>query len=180
MSKVQVLRLSEKHQQILQHMIANPNDKLGNVAATFDVSQSWLSVLIHSDTFQEQLRKKHDEVFHPAQLSLQERLTGMAHLALDKLGEEIDNGKVSAPVLLETTNSVLDRLGYGSKPAGGMPGAPVQNNYYLGSVPSNVLHEARETFGGRARRVDEEEAINVEADRTLPEKLETGGGSSQG
>jgi hypothetical protein len=146
MAKVQVLRLSEKHQQIIHWMIANPTEQLGDVAARFNVSQSWLSVLIHSDTFQESLRKKSDETFHPAQLSLQEKLTGLAHLALDKLGESIDNGQVSPGLLLETSSGALDRLGYGTKPNAG-PLGPTQNNFFLGSVPSSVLQDARETFG---------------------------------
>ena len=177
MSKVQVLRLSHRHDQILQHMIANPTEKLGDVAARFEVSQSWLSVIVHSDTFQEELRKKHAEVFHPAQLSIQERLTGMAHLALDKLGEEIDNGKVAPGLLLETADSVLDRLGYGTKPAGG---GNSQTNVFYGSLPPGVLQDARASFGQKAIRVDEQEAVYAEEDRTLPAKLETSRHSSEG
>ena len=178
MSKVQVLRLSNKHEAILEHMVANPKQKLSEVAAEFDVTPAWLSVLIHSDTFQEALRKKRDEVFHPAQISLQEKLTGMAHLALDKLGEEIDNGKVSPALLLETSNGVLDRLGYGTKPAGGGS----QTNIFMGAVSSGALHDARAAFGQRAKRVDEqeEEAIDAETDRTIPAQLPPSGNSSEG
>jgi hypothetical protein len=180
MSKVQVMRLSNRHEAILEYMVANPTVKLSEVAATFDVTQAWLSVLIHSDAFQEALRKKRDEVFHPAAMTLQEKLTGMAHLALDKLGEEIDNGKVSPALLLETGNSVLDRLGYGTKAAGG---GGNQTNVFLGSVPAGVLQDARQTFGQKAQRVDEqreEEVVDAETDRTLPAKLEARRDSSEG
>lgn len=175
MSKVQVLRLSNRHEAILEYMIANPTRKLGEVAAEFDVTPAWLSVLIHSDTFQEQLRKKRDEVFHPAALTLQERLTGMAHLALDKLGEEIDNGKVSPALLLETSNSVLDRLGYGTKPAGNGGG---NTNVFFGAIPSTVLHDARQTFGQRVDEKQEEEIIDAEDDRNIPPQLPSSGDSS--
>lgn len=185
MSKVQVMRLSNRHEAILEFMVANPTVRLGDVAAEFDVTQAWLSCIVHSDAFQEALRKKRDEVFLPAALTLQEKLTGMAHLVLDKLGEEIDNGKVSAPLLLETGNSVLDRLGYGTKAPGGGPAA--QTNVFYG-VPANVMHEARETFGRRIPDAESASAIqpdaapslehkkdnlNAETDRTVPSQLET-------
>lgn len=191
MSNVQVLRLSNKHQAILEYMVANPNEKLRDVAAVFDVTQPWLSTIVHSDAFQEALRKKRDEVFHPAALSLQEKLTGMAHLVLDKLADEIDNDKVSAPVLLETSNSVLDRLGYGTKSAGA--GASSQTNVFFG-VPANVVSEARETFGQRREeRITEErpaiqpalehkekDNLNAETDRTIPQEFEASRTDSEG
>ena len=179
MAKVQVLSLSNKHRAILEHMVANPAQKLGEIAATFDVSPSWLSVLIHSDAFQEELAKKRGEVFHPAMVSLQERLTGMAHLVLDKLGEEIDNGKLTGGQLIETSTSVLDRLGYGpDRPAGG---GPTQNNYFIGAVPANVVHEARANFGRRQQEeVEDAEIVDDETDRAIQPKLAAGGDSAEG
>lgn len=179
MSKVQVLSLSHKHREILNYMVANPTEKLGDVAARHNVSQSWLSVLVHSDAFREALRKKQDEVFHPAMLTLQERLTGMAHLTLDKLGEEIDNGKLTAPQLLETSTSVLDRLGYGTK-AAAPNGAPTQNNYFF-EAPVNAVQRARQTFGQRVHQSEPIEDVETvdEKDRAIQPQLPSSGGNTE-
>lgn len=144
MAEVQIYRLSNKHNAILEHMIANPTMKLGEVAAIFEVTPAWLSVIVHSDAFQEELRKKRGEVFIPAMLTLQEKLTGMAHLTLDKLGEALDNGKLSPMETLEVSSQTLDRLGYGTKPAQAAGGTTVIVN---GAVPTDVLQQARASFG---------------------------------
>lgn len=156
MGKVQVLRLSHKHQEILHYMIANPAEKLGDVALRYGVTPAWLSTLVHSDAFQEELRKKQDEVFHPAMVGVHDRLTGVAHLLIDKMEEMVENNKFTPGQVLEASDSVLDRLGYGTKGAGAPAGGVTINNY--ASVPAGAVAQARERWMTAQRVEDEPEA----------------------
>lgn len=179
MAEVQIKRLSHRHHEILMYMVANPTAKLGDVAAEFGVTQPHLSIVIHSDIFQEELTKKLDGVWHPLKEGLNERLTGMAHLVLDKLENNLENDKFTPGQLIEMGDSVLDRLGYGTKSAA--PQGGQQTNVYIGTVPGNVLADARETFGKRVGGKDEgkvdtpaveeqqaERADNLDAPLALP------------
>lgn len=146
MAEVQIKRLSNRHEEILEFMVLNPTMKLRDVALFFEVSQPWLSVLIHSDIFQDKLRERRGDLFLPAAADLRQKMTGMAHLVLDKLGEHLEDDKVTTGQLLEVGDSVLDRLGYGTKPAAG--GGPVQNNNFY-NVSPGLLSQARDNFGRR-------------------------------
>ena len=63
---VQIQKMSARHEAILQFMIANPTMKMSKVAAHFGVTGAWLSTIIWSDAFQNQLARRHDELFDVA------------------------------------------------------------------------------------------------------------------
>jgi hypothetical protein len=146
------------HDQIALWMIANPSGKLGDCAREFDYSQSWLSIIIHSDAFQaryEELRKQADaSVIH----DIPAKMRGVASLALDALADQIetaaaDNTVAPRDFLLRTSDSLLTKLGYGAQKniTVHAPG----ENVKVTVVDSATLERARAKL--QAQRQDEKE-----------------------
>ena len=88
----QIQQMSAKHTDILNFILANPIMKLGDVAAHFSVTQSWLSTIIHSDAFQDQLQRRQDEIFDSGILQpIATKLTAAADATLETYMEKIPN-----------------------------------------------------------------------------------------
>lgn len=160
----QLQSLSNKHEVLIEYLLIHPQIKLKEVAAHFQVSQSWLSIIIHSDMFQKKLAERRKETYGEVLVNISERMTGIAHLALEKLGDQIENEQ-SIGVVLETADMILGKLGYGSK---GQVQAPIgqvniQNNY---AVPAEVIAAARQNFGKEAAKVIETQPAPIEPSET--------------
>lgn len=149
-----VLSLSNRHQAILEYLMAHPTEKLGVVAQRFGVSQSWLSCVIHSDAFQAQLRARQDVTFHATVLPIREKITHIAHRALDRLDERLELNEMSDTEVRKTADDMLAAIGFGAgRNAGVGQQAGVTINNYVG-VDRDVLAQAREKIGSRNERFD--------------------------
>jgi hypothetical protein len=144
----QIMRVSVRHDAIMNYLLVNPTVPLGIVAREFGVTQPWLSTIIHSDAFQAQLQAKKNEMFGTHVLPLGEKLLGLAHLAVEKVGQHLE--KTDDPdYVVNVATAVLDRIGYSPK-AQPAPVSAVnvqQNNYY--QVDRATLEEARNAIGRR-------------------------------
>ncbi len=157
--------ISHKHQAIMVFLIANPEMKLGQVAMHFDVTQPWLSTVIHSDAFQAKFRPMMKDYQGEIFLSLTEKMSAVAHQSLDKLAEEllICHGP---DLPLKASIAVLDRLGFGTGgrgasvavtvPPGGTavvqisPGilnGALEQRQQLRDIQGEVVHETEATQG---------------------------------
>lgn len=162
MAEVQVKGLSIRHEAILEFLMANPTAKLGDVAVRFQVSQAWLSVIMHSDAFRAKLAERQDESFGAVVLPLREKLMGVAHQAVDKLGEAIENASAATEkqFIADTADKLLKNLGYSPK-SGPIVQQNVQQNYY--SVDKETLADAREKMRGASTpKVIEGETVVTE------------------
>ena len=152
---------SHRHEAILQWLIANPERKLGECAQEFQLTQAWLSCIIHSDTFQEQLKKRQDECFSTAVISLRERISGVAAVAMDRLGEKIESTQ-DANFLLKAADMAMRHLeprkGLGGSGMGGGGVNFQQNNYYAMADPS-ALSRARERMH-RMREIEKDSGFS--------------------
>jgi hypothetical protein len=106
-------------------MIANPTASQGQIAVEFGYTQSWLSIIINSDAFQTQLRKRQDEAFDGTVLAtLRDKITGTAHFAIEKLATRLETEN-DTRVIKDSAEMLLKSLGYGNP----KPATPhVQNN----------------------------------------------------
>ena len=116
--------------------MANPLVALRDVADKFGVTQPWLSCIIHSDAFQTKLREKQDVMFHHTVLPLREKMTVVAHMALDKVVQQLPL-ETDLKTIQHTADSVLDRLGFGAK----QPTVQINNTQ---NVQVNTLREELE------------------------------------
>lgn len=142
-----IKKMSPRHEAILVYILANPTSSYSEVAAYFGVTRSWLSTIIHSQAFQDQLARRQNEIFDAGILQgLEDKLSAAAHLSLDHYLEKIPT--MTTDQLISSTDKVLGKLGFGSKGPGGGANINAQNvqiNY--GHVPKEVVEAAREKIG---------------------------------
>lgn len=161
-----IKRLSMRHEAIIDYIVANPTARMADIAIYFKVSRSWLSIVVNSDAFKQKLAERQDLLFQHTVVPLQEKIAGLAHVGLDKLGDVLENTQDPA-LIKSTTEGLLDRLGYSAKAVNAAlnasPSNTQINNYY--SVDSNVLAQARENFG---KTLTEEKALVSATTEALP------------
>ena len=140
--------MSHRHQAVLTWMLANPDRKLSECATELGYTRAWISCIVHSDVFQSALARHQEQIMEGTVLSLNEKLTGIAHEAADQLMEQLEH-TAEPKFLLETMDKTLSKLGYGAPRAGTnifMPGAQQQNN----TVTPDILAKAREAAAQKA------------------------------
>ena len=150
-SHIQVTRLSHRHEAVLVAMLANPDAKLGDIAALLGYTPAWLSTLIHTDAFQGELKRRQGELWTDASVTIRDRLTGLAEAGLDVLGERLNQMDTPTREVRETTQMALAGLGY----SGGGGGAPSTQTINVLNVPSDVFDRARSrVMEGRPAALD--------------------------
>jgi hypothetical protein len=79
------------HDGIIDEIIAFPAISQGELASRFGYTQSWMSIIINSDAFQERLAERKGELVDPKiRASVSDRLDALARRSLDKLLERLD------------------------------------------------------------------------------------------
>jgi len=137
----QLQDLSHRHQGIIDWLVMNPDKSLGDCAAFFNYSQTWLSQIVHSDMFQaayqEQCRARHTLAVH----TITSEMGGLAALAIEKTREKLEIGGPSERFLGDTLRTSLQALGYG----GG------NGNGNGNTSPVNIHVDARTIIAARER-----------------------------
>lgn len=139
--------MSTRHEAILQFMIGNPTLKMSEIAGHFGVTPAWLSTIVWSDAFQNQLARRHDELFDVAVVQeLGDKVSAAAHMTMDEYLAKIPT--MTTDQLINGSDKLLKSLGYGSKGTTNFnigEGSNVQvNNHQVGG---DVLAKAREKIG---------------------------------
>lgn len=121
------------HDAIIDKILVDPAVSQGELARQFGFSQTWMSIVINSDAFQNRLAERKGELTDPAiAASINERLDAIAKRSLDKIAERLDRpGDAIATKDLVS----IAKLGVGDKntrPAG----PPVTQNLYVLSIPA--------------------------------------------
>ena len=151
MAQVQVVELNHRHMAIAEYLLQHPSARLTEVAAAVGFSPSWVSIVTNSHIFREYMQQRNREIADSVHIALQEKVLGVAHRAVEKLGDAIDNSQDPA-FILATADKTLQRLGYGAKPA---PNVTVQNpGPAVGAthVDITVINQAREKVYALAGR----------------------------
>lgn len=175
MAANQIQAVSIKHEAILDYLLIHPAEKLGEVARHFNVSQAWLSVIIHSDAFQVKLAEKNSECFSTTVLPLREQLMGVAQVGVEKLGECMENASVVSDkqFIADTTDSILKNLGYSPKSAAPANPGSTTNNIFV--VDKGALAAARAKMrtvpSGDLIEMSSEGNVIAEQDRVTPEEI---------
>lgn len=125
-------KVSYTHDGIIDAIIANPAISQGELAREFGYTQTWLSIMIGSDAFQNRLAERKAAMTDPRIIaSINERLDGLAKRALDRLADRLD----SPTAQLKTMELVsIAKLAIGDK-ANRPPVAAQQNNLYVVNIP---------------------------------------------
>jgi hypothetical protein len=113
MPEIQKVRWN--HDAMIDYMLANPDQTQGEIAAVFGYTQSWLSIIVNSDAFQERLAERRQEVVDPVlRATVEDRFKALAARSAEVLLEKLDAApsEKTALAALEITSRAL---GYGAK-----------------------------------------------------------------
>lgn len=143
MADYQIKELSHRHMAIAEFLINHPSAKLADVAQATGLSPSWVSIVTNSELFRDYFQRRHKEVSNAVLIPLQDKLNGVAHLAVEKLGKAVEES-TDANFILAAADKTLKNLGFGA-PKG--PSVQVNNVTQVAHttthVSSEVLSEAR-------------------------------------
>lgn len=105
--------ISVSHNAIADWLIANPGrGQMGKCAAVFGITNAWLSVLIHQDAFKSMLKVKQNASFDLVIIPLQDKIAGVAHRSVEKMGEILDTTN-DHRLVREIGKDMLTAMGYG-------------------------------------------------------------------
>lgn len=139
-----IQKMSIKHEEILNFLLLNPTRPIGEVAAFFGVTFPWMSTIIHSAAFQNQLKLRQNEVFDSAVLgTVEDKLSAAAQVTLDAYLAKVP--MLTADQLISSNDKLLNRLGYGSRPNGATH--IKAKNVQINMVEGDILKEARDRIG---------------------------------
>lgn len=144
--------------------MANPTMKLQDVARYFNISQPWLSQVIHSDAFQNALKEKQGIAFHHTVLPLRDKMVNLAHIALDKLVDTVPFEPETSTVA-NIADKMLDKLGFASKANQGGGSVINAQNVLIVQERRAEVEEARRLMGQAQTRVPALE-VHVDGERT--------------
>lgn len=161
----EIRRVSIKHDAIMDYLLTNPGAPLSEVAGHFGLTQAWLSTVIHSDAFQAVLKEKREMVFQGTVMPLREKIVGVAHLGVEKLGEALENASAVSDkeFIADTTDSILKNLGFSPKSAPPSLQQNVQNNNFF-TVDKETLADARKKM--KEAQTVQPEGVLIEQDTT--------------
>lgn len=136
----EIKRVRYTHDAMIDEILMNPSVSQGDLAKQFGFSQTWMSIVINSDAFQERLAERKGQLTDPTVIaSINERLDAIAKRSLDKIMERLDSPTAN----LKTMELVaIAKIGVGDKNT--RPAGPqVQNNnLYVVSLPPPAQNSA--------------------------------------
>lgn len=141
-----IARLSTKHDQIMNWLIANPHRLLRECAEEFKISQGWLSQLIHSDIFQAELKRRQEAVFIGVAQDIPTKLKGLADVAIEKVTRMVEQSE-DPDLVMDAFDKTLHRLGYAPQKQSAPAAAPTQVNVF--QVSQADLASARNMISGQ-------------------------------
>lgn len=142
---VQILSMSPRHMAIADWLLANPSLKRGDLAKEMGVTESWLSIVIHSNVFQEYFTKRREHHEELLRSQIVGRQMAVTIQALDRLKDVLNDDKVDGRLVLDVAEKTAERLGFTTRPS---KRTAVEERSMTFSRPVNpgTLAEARETI----------------------------------
>lgn len=137
-SNQRLQRVRYSHEAMIDVLIAEPATTQRELAAMFDRTEGWISIVLNSDVFQARLAERRElEVIPHVTASIKTRINAIASESLQRIHERLlDQAKPPKDeFLLATAKLATDALGYGARPAGGSGASPVQ---VVVNVPQQV------------------------------------------
>lgn len=167
-----IKKMSPTHEAIINWFLENPGRSQRDCATVFGVTQAWLSTLVHSDAFQERLARRQDEMAALVGLSLTERITAAAEVAVEGLTRKLEECEDPA-FLLDATDKLCHRLGFAPRGQGSAaPGTATTNNTQI-----NIVASAEDLRAARALMAGGKSIATTGEIPAIPLNSPTGGGS---
>lgn len=112
-----ISKVKYSHDAMIDLMIAEPMIRQNDIAAIFDRSPGWVSLIINSDAFQARLAERKDALIDPElRATIADRLGLVAKQSLEKLSEKLGSVlPLSDDFLIQTAKLATAALGYGAR-----------------------------------------------------------------
>jgi hypothetical protein len=131
MAATGIQKMKHPHDAVMDYLLANPFWTLDQLSKATGYTVPWLSQMINSDCFQDEYARRRGPAEACVFQSIQQRLQGLSHLAIDKLETQLS--KTNDPdFIIDAFDKVLHRTGYAPKAQAIAP--PVlqqQNNLFV-------------------------------------------------
>jgi hypothetical protein len=110
-------KVSYSHKAMIDLMVANPMISQGELARAFGYTQPWISRILRSDSFREQLAQRTTELMDPLVLqSIEQRFEALVTQSLDILEQKLSpQASPSADLALKAAELGSRALGYGAR-----------------------------------------------------------------
>ncbi len=162
--KYELMDLSNTHNSVADWLIANPGKgQMGACAVHFGYTPSWLSTLVHQDAFQALLKIKQGDVFEEVIIPLHEKMSGVAHRSVEKMGEILETTN-DHRLIKEIGKDMLSALGYGASRAG--PSTIINNTQNNLTVNADELAAARQR---QSKHYGRDGESLIESDNAAPQ-----------
>lgn len=140
MGQLQVQKVGWWHERLADWMLANPDKSLKDAAPVFNCTPTTIYLVHNSDAFREYWAKVSGAVSKGVADPIVEKCRAAAEMALDELMPKLSLPGTTPEMLLDTANTLLQRLGYSANAGGGGPAVQVNVN----TVNPAALAAARE------------------------------------
>lgn len=149
----EIQKVSFTHEALILWLLEFPHKSLRDCAGYFGYSQSWLSQIIHSDAFQQQLVKRQNEMMAMTGSDIRHKLSGAADIAIEGLSRKLESSE-DGEFFLDATDKLLNRLGYGPASSRNVGTMNIQNNVQQITCQKEDLANARTMLLGQAFRAE--------------------------
>lgn len=128
-----------RNEYILSYMLQNPGASRKEIAAYFNVTPTWISIVTRSDAFRSRMAEILGESVVVAATETRASLEALADIAIERLAEKVEVSQ-DPEFLRKTTDMALHRLGY-APVSSKAPGANVQVNLLVGREDLQAARE---------------------------------------
>lgn len=125
----------------MDFMLQNPDMRLSEVARHFGYTQSWLSIIIHSDAFRSEYNRRRGLIDARVAADIPTRLRALGSRALEQMENAFDTNSASMDLAREVLQLAAKAEGIGV-PKNAIQPAPAVNMTF--NVTPDMLQHARE------------------------------------
>ena len=135
-------KFNRKHQELLMYVMLFPEKTQRETARELGYSESWVSTIVNSDTFQSKLKELTTEFTGAVIVSLREKARAVQSVAMDRLMERVTGVVPEKTENLTKVVEVMDRV-LKESDKGTPPAGPPGSTFVFNNVTSGDLADAR-------------------------------------
>lgn len=153
----EIKKVRYTHDAIIDEILLDPGVSQGELAAKFGFTQSWMSIIVNSDAFQERLAERKGQLVDPAiTASIEDRLESLAKRSLDRLLDRVESAVPLKPLELVA----MAKLGVGNR-ADRPVAPPAAPGIFVLQLPA-VAQNTQQWLAGSARPAPQGVEVLVE------------------
>lgn len=139
MAEMQLQNVRYMHEAMIDEILIDPSISQKEIAQRFKYTETWVSVVMNSDSFKNRLAERKVELVDPKiTASIEDRLDAIGKRSLDRIMDRLDS---SASLIKDADLIGMAKLGVGDRNMRG-PKTPMQQNLYVVNIPPQAASSA--------------------------------------